>query len=120
MAISMAAIIQTSPCAPSMSPTESEYHRFNLHRLTEASSELNYENNDPSQYAPDRQTYYQDSTPDLDSGGLNDGGFFSGISDNKFEGPSQEESSLDLRSYVAQSPATQTKNSIFGGVGFHF
>jgi len=107
-----------------MSSTESEYHRFNLHRLTEASSKLSYEDNDPSQYASGQQTYYQDSTPDLDSGDLNNGGFFSGISDNKFEGlqlPSQEEPSLDqLQSYVAQSPATQTKISIFGRVGVHF
>lgn len=120
----MAAMIQTTPRVPSMSSTESEYHRFNLHRLTEASSKLGYGNNDPSPYAPDRQTYYQDSAPDLDSEDMNNGGFFSGISDNRFEGlqlPSQVESSLDqLQSYVAQSPVTQAKNSIFGGVSFHF
>ncbi|KAF8440133.1 hypothetical protein BGX38DRAFT_1144617 [Terfezia claveryi] len=115
----MAAMIRTTPRVPSMPSTESEYHRFNLHRLTEASSKLSYGNNDPSPYAPDRQTYYQDSTPDLDSEDMNNGGFFSGISDNRFEGlqlPSQVESSLDqLQSYVAQSPVAQAKNSIFGG-----
>lgn len=117
-------MIQTTPCARSMSSTESEYHRFNLHRLTEASSKLSYQNNDPPQYASGQQTYYQDSTLNLDSGDLNNGDFFPGVPGNKLEElqfPAQEESSLDeLQSYVARSPTAQIKNSIFGGVDAPF
>lgn len=121
-------MLDTTICAPSISAAESEYHRFNLHRLAESGPKAVYQNDSssPPQFSTE-QTYYQKSTPEMEardnaecSTSSNEYLFPSQASDHKFEQiqlQSQDDDSIDqLQSLLSPRLSTQRRVSMFGGV----
>lgn len=114
----MAAMLEAKAPIPSMSSPESDYHRFNLHRL-EAASKAVYGDNVSSEYSSEGQTYIQNSTPKLSFNDMEVNDFLSVASDkpNKPLFQSHEEAPLnEVVDFIIDESAPLGDSSIFGSV----